>query len=81
MVIYDRTENNCRLYEIKHTDTALKEQCRHLLNDQECERIQKSFGCIVGKTVLYRGTELHSDWDMAYRSAAEFLEALPAGRP
>lgn len=77
MVIYDAEQDECAIYEIKHSDKIAPQQYRHLHDADLCERTQKRFGEIVRKTVLFRG-QSHTDLsDITYRNAAEFLEELP----
>ena len=73
MVVYDKKENTCRLYEIKHGTVPVKDQCRHLLNGQECERLRDVYGPIVKKAVIYRGAARRAEWGIDYLNAAEFL--------
>ncbi|MBP5270926.1 MAG: AAA family ATPase [Clostridia bacterium] len=79
MIVYDKKENNCRLYEIKHGTLPVREQCRHLLNGQECEKIRQFFGEIAGKYVIYRGGAQRAEWDVEYINAADYLKAIPRG--
>ena len=77
MVIYDSDLDSCAIYEIKHSEKVVKDQYRHLLNEELCMQMERRFGEIAAKTVLYRG-ESHNDLpDIAYRNAADFLKALP----
>ena len=73
MIVYDRKNNNCSLYEIKHGTAPVKEQCRHLLNEPECEKIRQLFGEITGKFVLYRGETKRAEWKVDYINACDFL--------
>lgn len=73
MIVYDRKNNNCSLYEIKHGTAPAKEQCRHLLNEPECEKIRQLFGEITGKFVLYRGETKRAEWKVDYINACDFL--------
>ena len=74
MIIYDNKNNNCRLYEIKHGAVPVKEQCRHLLNELECEKIRQIYGEIIDKVVIYRGETQETEWNVEYLNAIGFLE-------
>jgi len=76
MIVYDRENDNCRLYEIKHGSVPVKDQCRHLLNEPECEKIRTIFGEITGKFVIYRGSAQRSEWDVDYLNASDYLKGL-----
>ena len=55
MIIYDKSTNTCKLYEIKHSDKIDDRQIRFLVDKDKCELIENKYGTIVGKYVLYRG--------------------------
>lgn len=79
MVIYNRSEQTCRIYEIKHSKEMVKEQCRHLLNEESCQLLESRFGRITEKYVLYRGESCLSEWRINYLNVSSFLKMLPAG--
>lgn len=43
------------IFEIKYSKEAIKEQARHLIDDEKCKQTEFLFGKIRKKTVLYRG--------------------------
>ena len=55
MVVFDPEEETCEIYEIKHSDKIVLQQCRHLLDKQKCENTAFRYGTIIGKYVIYRG--------------------------
>lgn len=77
MVVYDRKENCCAAYEIKHSGKAVPEQARHLLDTEKCEMAQRRFGELVGRYVLYLGETMKTEEGIVYRNAEEFLQQLP----
>ena len=77
MVIYDRRENCCVAFEIKHSGQAVPEQARHLRDDEKCALTQRRFGVLVGKYVLYQGKNIDAEDGILYRSAEEFLKMIP----
>ena len=52
MVIYDKTSQNCRIYEIKHSTETNEKQTLHLRDAEKCQIIENRFGPISGKFVL-----------------------------
>jgi hypothetical protein len=72
MVIYDKKNNNCRIYEIKHSDQIVKEQTRHLRNEEFNAIIEHRFGEIIGKYVIYKGENATVD-GIEYVNAEEYL--------
>lgn len=77
MVIYDREENCCAAFEIKHSSKAVPEQARHLRDTEKCALVQRRFGTLVGKYVLYLGEEIDGEDGVMYRNAGAFLRNLP----
>ena len=57
MVIYDKASRNCRIYEIKHSTEVNEKQTIHLRDAEKCQIVEKRFGPISGKFVLYRGKD------------------------
>ena len=76
MVIYDRQDNCCEIYEIKHSDQIVEEQARHLRDSDKCMRAQRRFGEIAKKCVLYLGCETEMG-EVLYYNAESFLKELP----
>ena len=77
MVVYDRQENCCAAFEIKHSSQAVPEQARHLRDSEKCALTQRRFGELVGRYVLYLGENLDAVDGIVYQNAEKFLEALP----
>lgn len=76
MVIADPETLTCRIYEIKHSDKAVPEQCRHLADEQKCRETERRYGMITGKYVIYRGAPQIIN-GIEYLNAEEYLRALP----
>ncbi|MCI8961057.1 MAG: AAA family ATPase [Lachnospiraceae bacterium] len=77
MVIYDKKQNACAVYEIKHSDQCIREQARHLMDDEKLCLTTPRFGKMVGRYVLYLGKNLDTEDGIAYRNAEQFLKNLP----
>ena len=77
MVVYDRKENCCAAFEIKHSTQAVPAQARHLRDAEKCALTQQRFGELVGRYVLYRGERLDTEDGVQYLNAEQFLSALP----
>lgn len=75
MVIYDKTSQNCRIYEIKHSAEVNEKQTIHLRDAEKCQIIEKRFGPISGKFVLYRGKDTFAE-DVQYLNVENFLCGL-----
>ena len=75
MVIYDKTSQNCRIYEIKHSAKANEKQTLHLRDAEKCQIIENRFGPISGKFVLYRGKDTLAE-GVQYLNVENFLCGL-----
>lgn len=76
MVIYNRMENTCSIYEIKHSDKAVDNQYRHLIDEEKCSKTEQRFGKIVKKCVLYRGDSFQTDSGIVYENVENYLRSL-----
>mgnify|MGYP000159245078 FL=1 len=72
-----------KIYEIKHSDKIVLQQCRHLLDKQKCEDTAFRYGTIIGKYVIYRGATtslvqagVSTQEDVAYLNVEEYLKKL-----
>lgn len=75
MVIYDKTSQNCRIYEIKHSAKVNEKQTIHLCDAEKCQIVEKRFGPISGKFVLYRGKDTFAE-GVQYLNVENFLCGL-----
>lgn len=80
VLIYDREENRCAAFEIKHSRQAAPEQARHLRDAEKCALTEQRFGKLAGRYVLYLGENTCTEDGVSYRNAEEFLKGLPAIR-
>ena len=72
MVIFDRTNLCCRIFEIKHSTEVNPAQYRHLTDEEKCRQTEHRYGQITKKAVLYRGTS-HMEGDIEYINIEEYL--------
>ena len=77
MVIYDRKTNTCAAYEIKHSSQYVREQARHLLNEDKLSLLSPRYGALRGRYVLYMGEDMDTEEGIAYRNVEQFLKRLP----
>ena len=75
MVIYDKASKNCRIYEIKHSTEANEKQTLHLRDAEKCQIVEKRFGPISGKFVLYCGKDTFAE-GVQYLNVENFLCGL-----
>lgn len=83
MVVFNPEEETCEIYEIKHSDKIVLQQCRHLLDKQKCEDTAFRYGTIIGKYVIYRGATtslvqagVSTQEDVTYLNVEEYLKKL-----
>lgn len=77
MVVRDRTENRCALYEIKHSTEYADRQAQHLRDEEKLGIAEHKCGEIAGRYVLYNGEDFDAGDGIAYRNAEQFLKQLP----
>lgn len=75
MVIYDKASQNCRIYEIKHSTEANEKQTLYLRDAEKCQIVEKRFGPISGKFVLYRGKDTFAE-GVQYLNVENYLCGL-----
>ncbi len=75
MVVFDPKELNCEIYEVKYSKEAVKEQYRHLDDEEKCAMTTHRYGDIKRKYVIYRG-ENTSCGDIHYLNVEEYLKSL-----
>lgn len=76
MVIYDSDKNTCSIYEVKHSDKMVESQFRYLVDREKNELIEKKYGKIESKIVLYRGENKELDNGVKYQNVEEYLKML-----
>lgn len=77
MVVYDKQEHCCDVYEIKHSDKMVYDQTKHLIDDDKIDLTESRFGEVRGRYVLYRGETKENEMGILYRNASEYLKGLP----
>ena len=75
MVVFDPEAGSCRIFEIKHSEEAVAQQYRHLIDAEKCARTEHRFGPITGKSVLYRGENQVVE-GIQYQNVEEYLRNL-----
>ena len=77
MVVYDKQENCCDVYEIKHSDKMVLEQTKHLVEEEKIALTERRFGEVRGRYVLYRGEAAENEKGILYKNAVDYLKGLP----
>lgn len=64
-----------QIFEIKHSEEAVSQQYRHLVNEEKCAQTEHRYGSITGKFVLYRGKSRVVD-GIPHQNVEEYLRNL-----
>ena len=75
MVISYSDKLESEIYEIKYSKESLKEQARHISNEEKCSKAEYRFGHITKKSVLYRGESKRIE-GIEYQNIEEYLKQL-----
>lgn len=75
MVVFDPEAGSCQVFEIKHSEEAVSQQYRHLVNEEKCAQTEHRYGSITGKFVLYRGKNQVVD-GIQYQNVEGYLRNL-----
>ena len=74
MVIYDEETNTCEIYEVKHSREIVPRQYHALEDKETCELVEKQYGRITRKIVIYRGEDQESgNQGIEYRNVGRYL--------
>ena len=75
MVVCNENGGDCCIYEIKHSDKIVEQQTRYLRDENKIALVERRFGKIIGKYVIYRGETQEVD-GIHYVNAEEYLNNL-----
>ena len=75
MVVFDEASGSCQIYEIKHSTEIVREQYRHLINEEKCAQTEHRYGPITGKFVIYRGKNWLTE-GIEYQNVEDYLRKL-----
>ena len=74
MVLLDPEAATCRLYEIKHTTESDDGQLRHLTDHTKLAYAERTYGTILSRTVLYRGSSFTHASGIEYVNVGKWLK-------
>ena len=83
MVVFNPNEGNCQIYEVKHSNKIVLQQCKHLLDTEKLKETEFRYGPITGKYVIYRGKNAllkdvvkNIEENVSYLNVEEYLKQL-----
>ena len=62
---------------IRDSNKCVREQARHLLDEEKLALTSPRYGKLAGRYVLYLGEAVDTEDGIAYRNAQQFLKNLP----
>ena len=78
MVVNDQGAGTCDLFEIKRADQPSDGQYRHLEDAGKLAAVERLYGRVASRTVLYRGEDVDLPNGIRYRNVGEYLKSLAA---
>jgi len=77
MVVYDKQNHSCELYEIKHDSEIKDSQITHLLDEDKLQWMASQYGDITKRAVIYMGeSKEKNSHGIEYINANELLDEL-----
>lgn len=76
MVVYNKRENRCAVFEVKHSKENVPEQRRHLTNEENLLLTGKRFGAVSRRCVLYQGEPFVTAEGVEYANVGAYLKEL-----
>ena len=73
MVVRRQATNECELFEVKHATVSDDRQARHLRDGEMLAEVERRFGKVSGRCVLYRGKPFRAEDGVCWRNVEEFL--------
>ncbi len=75
VAIYDERDDECSLIEVKHSTRMAAGQLRHLADDLAIHEVERKYGRVVSRTVVYRGAAGSLE-GVSYVNAADYLRGI-----
>lgn len=75
MVVQDPKTLSCEIYEIKYSNQRVREQYRHINDEEKCAMTIHRYGNITGRYVIYRGENTKMD-SIQYLNVEDYLKSL-----
>lgn len=75
MVVFDEDTLSCEIYEIKYSKEIVKDQYKHLIDQEKINLTEFKYGKVKNKYVIYRGESKTVD-DINYINVEEYLKSI-----
>lgn len=75
MVVFDARTLSCEIYEIKYSTEVVRDQYKHLIDQEKIDLTEFKFGKIRNKYIIYRGKPTIIE-NIKYLNVEEYLKSL-----
>lgn len=75
MVVFDSRTLSCEIYEIKYSTEVVRDQYKHLIDQEKIDLTEFKFGKIRNKYIIYRGKPTIIE-NIKYLNIEEYLKSL-----
>lgn len=75
MVVQDPKTLSCEIYEIKYSNQRVREQYRHINDEEKCAMTTHRYGNITGRYVIYCGENAEME-SIHYLNVEDYLKSL-----
>ncbi len=76
MVVYDKEQNQCTVFEIIDEMEVQQKNYKNLIDDAKINELEKRYGKITTKYILYRGEDYFEDDKIVYMNVENYLKSL-----
>ena len=76
MVIQNKSQKQCEIFEIKHSKEQFPAQYRHINDEEKIALTEAQFGKVARKCVIYRGESQVMENGVEYKNVEDFLKEL-----
>ena len=76
MVVYDKEQNQCNVFEIVNTKEIQQKHYKNLMDEGKISQLEKRFGKITTKYILYRGEDYFDDDKIIYLNVENYLKSI-----
>lgn len=76
MVVYDKEQNECTVFEIVDVKEVQQKNYKNLIDEAKTSEVEGRFGKITTKYILYRGEDYFDDDKIVYLNVENYLKSL-----
>lgn len=76
MVVYDKEQNQCNVFEIVDTKEIKQKHYKNLVDEVKIHELESRFGKVTTKYILYRGEDYFDDDKLIYLNVENYLKNI-----